>query len=293
MRFKAIELARQRFIRRIDTRRAALVIGAIAILIIVSAIPARAVEPLQFVPTDFLILSPDGSQQIGFCSFRMKKTRFGATIHGFSRYTSGETDYETVSIAVPDDGSAPRPVDFEHAFFDSDRRPTLDVSANFVTGQTHCADYRPDSRYDETSTLTFPSDTWAGASVVIPIQRLLRSGAAASGKLHFFTCTPGPKVYEVDIAPDSTRSIWPYYRGDLVRVDVRPYFGVFDVLIRAFVPDLKSWFDPTNNWEFVGAQMARYFKGPAIIMAKAPPSAQTPALPTGGAIVGASPKNSN
>ena len=288
-------IARQRFIREIAIRRVALVAGAITILIIIGTTAARAAAPLQFVPTDFLILSPDGSQQIGFCSFQLTKTRFGATLHGISRYTSGETDYETVSLAFANDSTAPRPVEFQHAFFDSNNKAMLEVDANFVSGQAHCADYRPDSAHDETTTLIFPYDTWAGASVVIPIQRLLQTGTTATAKLHFFTCTPGPKIYEVDIEPDTARSRWPYYRGDLVRVDVRPYFGVFDVLVRAFVPDLKSWFDPTSNWDFVGAQMARYFKGPAIIMVKAPSSAPSPSLarPSGGAVVGASRRKSN
>ncbi|HUA33797.1 MAG TPA: hypothetical protein VMA09_09355 [Candidatus Binataceae bacterium] len=294
MRFKPTRRERERFIGMIDVWRSASVAGVAAILIIIGAIPARAVEPLQFEPADFLILSADGSQQLGLCSFRMKKTRYGATIHGLSRYNSGESDDETVSLAIPRDGSVPRPVDFEHAFYDSNRRATLEVNANFITGRAHCADYRPESAYDETTTLSFPDDTWAGASVVIPIQRLLRSGATATGKLHFFTCTPGPKVYEVDIEPDSARSQWPYYRGDLVKVDVRPYFGLFDVLVRAFVPDLKSWFDPTSNWDFVGAQMTRYFKGPAIIMVKAPPGARrTSTLPKDDAMLGIAPRKSN
>jgi hypothetical protein len=265
--------------------RIAALVAAIIAFVLFSSAPVRA-QRLQFTPTDFLILSPDGQQKIGYCTFRLEKTPFGAKLHGASRYITGETDFETVTLAVPNLGE-PRAVEFEHSFFDASGKATLLAKANFTTGEAHCADYRPDSLYNETQVMTFPPDTWAGAAVAIPVQRRLRIGDTTTSQLHFFTCAPGPKIYEVDIAPDSARSRWPLYRGDLVRVDVRPDFGIFDLLVKAFVPHLQAWFDPSSSWDFVGAQMARYYKGPPIIMVKAPGAVHQRASESPPAIAGA------
>jgi hypothetical protein len=248
--------------------RAAIAV-AIALVLFTSA-SARAAQPFQFPPTDFLILSPDGAQTLGYCSFRLiKNADGGAVLRGDSRYLNGETDYENVSLQLPPDG-LPRPTAYEHFFYYADGSPMLAVKANFQSGEATCSDYRADSQYNETSSMDFPPDTWAGASIAIPIQHYLQLGDASTHELHFFTCTPGPKIFALDYTPDSARSRWPYYKGDLIRVDVRPYFGPFDILIRAFVPHLQAWFDPITTWDFVGANMTRFYRGPEIIMVKAP-----------------------
>jgi hypothetical protein len=250
------------------TARAAALSLAAALILLLST-SARAIEPFTFPPTDFLILSPDGAQTLGYCSFRLNKTPGGAVLRGDSRYLNGETDYENVSLQFSGDG-LPRPTAYEHFFYNADRSPMLAVKADFQNGQATCSDYRPDSQYNETAPMDFPPDTWAGASIAIPIQRYLQIGDQSTHELHFFTCTPGPKIFTLDFTPDSARMQWPYYKGDLVRVDVRPYFGAFDILIRAFVPHLQAWFDPITRWDFVGSNMTRYYRGPEIIMVKAP-----------------------
>ncbi len=263
--------------------RIAAITVAIALILLASA-TARAIVPFTFPPTDFLILAPNGARTLGYCSFRLKKTSGGEVLRGDSRYLSGETDYESVSLQFSADGLS-RPTAYEHFFYNADRSPMLAVRANFLTGQATCSDYRADSQYYETASMDFPPDTWAGASIAIPIQHYLQLGDQSTHELHFFTCTPGPKIFALDVTPDGARRRWPYYKGDLVRVDVRPYFGPFDILIRAFVPHLQAWFDPITRWDFVGANMTRYYRGPEILMVKAPaskmPQAQRGARDTG------------
>jgi hypothetical protein len=255
-------------------------IAAVAVaiaLILFRAAPAHATQPFTFPPTDFLILSPDGANTLGYCSFRLIKSADGAAVlRGDARYLNGETDYESVSLQLTPDG-LPRPIAYQHFFYYADRSPMLAVRANFQSGQATCSDYRADSQYNETSSVDFPPDTWAGASIAIPIQHYLQLGDSSTHELHFFTCTPGPKIFALDYTPDSARSRWPYYKGDLVRVDVRPYFGPFDILVRAFVPHLQAWFDPITRWDFVGANMTRFYRGPEIIMVKAPEGKTPPA----------------
>jgi hypothetical protein len=253
------------------TERVAIIAVAFALILLICK-AARASEPFQFPPTDFLILSPDGAKTLGYCSFHLiKSSGGGAVLRGESRYLTGETDYENVSLLLPPNG-LPQPTAYEHFFYNADGSPMLAVRANFQSGQATCSDYRADSQYNETASMEFPPDTWAGASIAIPIQQYLQLGDASTHQLHFFTCTPGPKIFALDFAPDSARSRWPYYKGELIRVDVRPYFGAFDFLVRAFVPRLQAWFDPIAKWDFVGANMTRYYRGPEILMVKAPQS---------------------
>ncbi len=263
-------------------RRTVIAVAITMILLIARA--AGAIEPFTFPPTDFLILSPDGARTLGYCSFRLNKSAGGrAVLRGDARYLNGETDYERVSLELPPDG-LPRPISYEHFFYYADGSPMLAVRANFQSGEASCNDYRADSQYNETAAMDFPPDTWAGGSIAIPIQRYLRSGDQTTHELHFFTCTPGPKIFALDLTPDAARRRWPYYKGDLVRVDVRPYFGAFDIFVRAFVPHLQAWFDPITRWNFVGANMTRFYRGPEIIMVKAPegqmPQAQKDAVDT-------------
>jgi hypothetical protein len=70
----------------------------------------------------------------------------------------------------------------------------------------------------------------------------------------------------VDIDPGN--AVWTSYGAEALRVEVKPDFGMFNVLIGAFVPRLHAWFDPSGGWEFVGDEAARYYKGPKIMLVK-------------------------
>jgi len=57
--------------------------------------------------------------------------------------------------------------------------------------------------------------------------------------------------------------------------------GWFDVVLKPFVPIIRLWFDPASNYKFVGGLLARYYRGPEVLMVStaAPPSAGGTARP--------------
>ena len=120
--------------------------------------------------------------------------------------------------------------------------------------------------------ISIPDDTWAGASVVLPIQAFLRSrNGGASPPMHIFTCAPGPKIFSINVQVDPGNATWAAYGMEALRVEVRPDFGWLNVFASAFVPKLHAWFDPNDGLAFVGDEAARYYKGPRIMLVKTRP----------------------
>jgi hypothetical protein len=124
-----------------------------------------------------------------------------------------------------------------------------------------------------------PSDVYAGAAMMLPLQKSLRDGDLSSIVMHDFACMPGPRVIKVEAYAQPPTS-WDLYPGKLVRTTIRPDFGWLDYLIAPFVPEMHAWFNPGDDFHFVGAQFARFYKGPEVILARtddASPAAATEA----------------
>jgi len=70
---------------------------------------------------------------------------------------------------------------------------------------------------------------------------------------------------------------WPDYPGELEKVDIKPNFGFFTVIVTPFIPKLAAWFDPSHDSLLVGAQLERYYKGAKIILVRARAASATSA----------------
>ncbi len=117
--------------------------------------------------------------------------------------------------------------------------------------------------------LDLPDDTWAGASIVIPIQDLLRAGVKGESRpLHVFNCAPSPKIFAISVNFDPGNAVWTSYGAEAMRVEVRPEFGWWNIFVASFIPKLHAWFDPSDGWAFVGDEAARWYKGPKIMLVK-------------------------
>ena len=140
--------------------------------------------------------------------------------------------------------------------------------ADLNTSSASCMDSAPGGTVTEPETIEFPPDTWAGASILIPIQQFLQNGAGGDLGLHVFNCTSKPGVYSVTVSVVPRSSAWPYAKDGAVQVNVKPHFGWIDVFIAPFVPKLSAWFDPNRGWEFEGVAIARYYRGPQILIVR-------------------------
>lgn len=241
-------------------------------MILGAAVAARAARAadLTFAPTDFLILAGDGRSVVGHGNYRLDFTENGAVLRGVNHYDDGSSDFETDHIWIGAEDSQPTMADFEHLFYRADGSPMLTGRADMRSGIASCIGYNGGETSNTTKLMDFPPDTWAGAGIMIPMQAIGRAGAQSTHQMHVFTCAPTPKIFTIDLSVSTSNIRWPLYKGESAEFEITPNLGIFDVFVRPFVPRLHAWFDPHAEWDFVGAEMTRYYRGPKIIIAKAP-----------------------
>ena len=178
-------------------------------------------------------------------------------LHGESRYLTGEYDVEEDHLALLDSGEMPKLTSFRHNFFNADGSPALESRLDVATGMAVCGkDLEGNLQLDEQK-LEIPDDTYAGASVLLPIQELVARGDRSHiMKLHVFNCAPTPRLIAVDIKLESRAQTWPEYPGDLEKIDIKANFGFWTLVIQPFIPKLAAWFDPSQDMLLVGRAIA-------------------------------------
>ncbi|HVA82362.1 MAG TPA: hypothetical protein VNF29_15650 [Candidatus Binataceae bacterium] len=251
-----------------------------AILLAGALFPARAAAAappvfklLGFSSADFEILDPANSSVIGHAHYVVAKDGDGITLHGIYRYTSGQYDIEHDRF-VRRNGALPVLVSADHYFYRADGAPEIESNFDLKSGVATCTDYRLHPAVRSTVRLTPPQGTWAGASVMIPIQEFLRHGGRGTLLTHVFNCAPIPKIFAVRVSVDSAPTSAPIALSGTMEVDVHPEFGWLNLFVAPFAPHLKAWFDPHRDWDLVGATLARFYNGPDIMLARVPESAR-------------------
>jgi len=165
----------------------------------------------------------------------------------------------------------PHLIAFHHSFYAADGTRYLEGRIDVKTGIGACTRNQDGKQSVETAHFDFPNDTYAGASILVPIQAMLRrTNGGGALNLHAFSCAPGPRLVSVTIVPASRKVAWPPYPGELERIDVMPDFGLWTVLIKPFIPKLAAWFDGAHGWLLVRTQLERYYRGPRIVLMRAP-----------------------
>ena len=231
---------------------------------------AFSAEALSFPPTSFAILSPTTGVAMGRARYRVESTPEGAILRGENGYFDGQTDVETAHIQFASGGN-PKLTEFDHTYYNPDKSILRRAHVDLKTSAGTCIDNSNGQKSEQTEVLTIPDDTWAGASIVLPIQNFLRAGDhGVSRPLHAFSCAPTPKIFSISVDIDPGPAVWTTYGKEAIRVQVRPDFGILNVIVAAFVPKLHAWFDPAHDLDFVGDEAARYYKGDPIMLVKRP-----------------------
>ena len=245
-----------------------IIVVTATLLVISSARFAFSAEVLSFPPTSFEILNPDTGAAIGRAKYRLDSTGDGGIVRGENGYFDGQTDVEIAHIQLAS-GALPKLTEFDHTYYNADRTILRRTHVDLKTGAATCIDNSAGQNSEQSDVLTIPDDTWAGASIVIPIRNFLRAGdKGMSRPLHAFSCAPTPKIFSISVDIDPGPAIWANYGAEAMRVEVRPDFGLLNVIISAFVPKLHAWFDPKDGLTFVGDEAARYYKGDRIMLVK-------------------------
>jgi hypothetical protein len=262
---------------RRDPMRLCLAAAALVALWLAAAIAYAG--PFDFPPSDFNILNADGTQVIGHGHYEV--TPDGneyATVFGEDRFNDGEYDVERDKLELRSDDQVPRMVTFEHTFFNANGTLQRTSKANFQTGRASCIQYENGQPVVRSTVLQIPPDTFAGAAIVIPLKGDLLRGKKNGIVLHDFNCMPGPKILKVKADPQPP-SEWAHFPGEVVRVDIKPDFGWLNFVAALFVPEIRAWFSPSDDWRFVGGKFTRFYKGPEIILALVPKTGQNETSP--------------
>jgi hypothetical protein len=231
--------------------------------------PAFSAEPFSFPPTNFAILTPDTGVAIGRARYRIEATRDGGMLRGENGYYDGQTDVETARIEIAADSGKPKLTEFDHTYYNPDKSILKRSHVDLKSGAATCIDNSAGQKSEQSDVLSIPDDTWAGASIVIPIQKFLRAGdKGISRPLHAFSCAPSPKIFAISVDIDPGNAVWTTYGAEAILVEVRPDFGLLNLIIAAFVPKLHAWFDPNDRLAFIGDEAARYYKGDPIMLVK-------------------------
>jgi hypothetical protein len=248
------------------------IVAVFAVAVAMScATSAFSKEALSFPPTSFAILNPTTGVAMGRARYRVETTPDGGILRGDNGYFDGQTDVETAHIEVATSDGQPKLTEFDHTFYNPDKSILKRAHVDVKSGAATCVDNSAGQKSEQSEVLTIPDDTWAGASIVIPIQNFLRAGdKGISRPLHAFSCAPTPKIFSISVDIDPGPAVWTTYGAEAIRVQVKPDLGLLNFLVAAFVPKLHAWFDPNDRLAFIGDEAARYYKGDPIMLVKKP-----------------------
>jgi len=234
------------------------------------ALEANQDRVFDFHDLELKILSPDGEQTIGSTRFTVARDGSNEEIKGESKYLDGEHDSENVRLHVATAGSVPSLDTYEHSFFNADGTLHMLDMLDAKSGRASCTRYIASKVEVRNAQLPVPINSFAGPSGLMMVVGSLRRGMREI-RFHTFACAPGPEIFSVEASLPDKSERWPLYPGDFVRVDLRPDLGPLNLLIAPFLPKMNAWFDPDHNWNYVGGEFDRYFRGPHVLTVRIPP----------------------
>jgi hypothetical protein len=225
----------------------------------------------DFRGAQFKILSADGKQTIGTTRFTTSRGNSIEEIKGETVYLDGEHDSEDEHLRVAGDHTALKLDSYVHTFFNSDGSILMVDTLDTRSGIASCMKYTSGSVKVRKSRLDVPADSFAGASGLMTIVGRLRQGIREI-RFHEFACAPGPAIFSVEASLRDRSERWPLYPGSLARLDMRPDLGALNFLIAPLLPRIDAWFNPNDDWNYVGGEFDRYFRGPHVLTVRITPA---------------------
>jgi hypothetical protein len=219
----------------------------------------------------FDVLNADGTEVIGHSRYELSRGDDNLLIgRGAAHFNNGEHDVEYDTLEALRD-QPPTMLTLDHKFYNADGSMQRAIAADFRTGQASCTSYQEGVAQTHNAKLDFTADSYGGSAVVLPLEHYLAQGSPEPIKLKSLNCIPGPRLIAVK-ASVRKPSRWSHYPGQTVEVDIKPDLGWWGVVVAPFLPELRAWFDPSDNWALAGGQFSRYFRGPRVILVREIPT---------------------
>ncbi len=245
-----------------------LVISILCLTLVASA--ADGADVFDLTNTDITILNPDTRQVLGHGHYKVTHIDGAMLFEGENRFLNGEYDHEVQRITRVGAGAPPILVNYQHSFFNADGSPESVDALDATTGSLACTHFdgagAPEVRR---SNVVVPPDTYVGSTQLMLLVGRLRERAHAIS-MHTFICFPGPHIIAMKIAPPENKVKWAMYPGDLVKVELVPDFGWLSPLAAPFAPKSYGWFDPADDFNYVGGLFDRFYTHHHLMMVRAP-----------------------
>lgn len=238
-----------------------------AILVVLGGVPVAAVSSRYVGGFSFKVLDPDSGEVIGHSRYELRRGRDNLLIgRGYARFNDGEYDLESDVLKLRP-GNAPAMLTLDHKFYNADGLMQRESLADFRTGQASCTRYQNGVAQTDSAKLGFTPDSYGGSAVVLPLEQHLARRSNEPLRLQAFNCVPKPRLIAVQ-ARARQPARWSHYQGQTVEVDVKPDLGWLDAVLSPFLPELRAWFVPSDNWTLAGGEFSRYFRGPRIMIVR-------------------------
>jgi hypothetical protein len=254
-------------VRTSISRKIVAIVAALFLAFLTTVDEATAQNPFYISATDTTIYAPDSGQIIGHGQYKISHVDGFEVVEGEDKYLDGEYDHEEQRLQPSVGDLPPVLVYYQHRYFNADGSDQYEESLEARSGNATCKFYEsgvPDIR---ATILKVPPDTYAGATQLMLLVGRLRE-AAPRITFHSFNCIPEPKIIAIEAAPLSGPAAWAMYPGNLVKMEMKPDLGIFDVLVAPFIPKVYAWFDPANAFNYVGGRFDRYYKGRHVLMVR-------------------------
>ncbi|HXN85316.1 MAG TPA: hypothetical protein VN867_04550 [Candidatus Binataceae bacterium] len=245
---------------------------AIATACALAAAPVKCADqpnPFELSTTDVAILNPDSLQVIGHGHYHVTHLEGADLFEGDNDYLDGEHDSEVQRVERGANASPPILVSYQHSFFAADGAPLSIDRLDAKSGAVSCTVYSEGVPEVRESKMLVPPDTYAGSTQLMLLVGRLRQGARDI-TMHAFICLPGPRIVAIKVTPPLTTEKWPMYPGNLVKVELVPDLGWLSAIAGPFIPKAYGWFDPGDDFNYVGGLFDRFYRRRHLLMVKTP-----------------------
>ena len=218
-------------------------------------------------PVDLTVYSPDRKIVIGHAHYTVKDDGKAVEIIGDTRYLDGERDWERIVLHYESPNPLPLVKSFQSNFIAANGSPQLIEKADFQSGAASCrwSNELEDSLYADT--LEVPPNTYVGAASIVPLEYALKKGKQ-SVRFHVFDCAPKPAVYTIDAKLEGGGARWSYYPGELAQMGLTPDLGWLNIVAKPFIPDISVFFNPHEDYQYVGTAKDRFYRGRSVILVR-------------------------